>query len=108
VKLADVAKDPAKFTGKSFATTGTVTSVCQAMGCWMEIKDADSQAHIKMSGESFFVPKTSAGHVARVQGTLVSGATPAASDEDCNDEAKKQMGHPVAKMQLVATGVELD
>src|SRR6185312_2761973 len=68
VALADVVKDPAKFKGKSFVTTGTVTAVCQEMGCWMEIKDDAGEAHVKMAGEKFSVPKTSAGHKARVQG----------------------------------------
>ena len=106
VALADVVKNPAAYKGKSFVTTGTVTAVCQEMGCWMEIKDDTSEAHIKMAGESFSVPKTSAGHKARVLGTLVDVA--AGSDEECAQEAAKQTGKQVAKLQLEATGVELD
>src|ERR1700761_4192796 len=34
VPLADIAKDPAKYQGQTFATTGKVTAVCQEMGCW--------------------------------------------------------------------------
>ncbi|MDB4959334.1 MAG: hypothetical protein JWO36_6903 [Myxococcales bacterium] len=105
VALATVVKDPAAYKGKTFVTTGTVTAVCQSMGCWMEIKDDTSQAHIKMAGEKFFVPKTSAGHKARVQGTLtdVTGG-----EVECAKEASEQMGTPIAKVQLEATGVELD
>lgn len=105
VALADVVKNPAAYKGKSFVTSGTVTAVCQEMGCWMEIKDATSEAHIKMAGEKFSVPKTSAGHKARVQGMLVDVA---GSDEECAEEAAKQTGGQVAKLQLEATGVELD
>ena len=107
VSLADVAKNPGAYRGKSITTTGTVTSVCQNMGCWMEIKDEQSQAHIKMAGHNFFVPKTAAGHKAKITATLV----PSADDDEeteCNQEAQKQMGHKVAKLQLEATGVELD
>jgi hypothetical protein len=106
VALATVMKDPAAYKGKPFVTSGTVTAVCQEMGCWMEIKDADSEAHIKMAGEKFFVPKTSAGHKARVQGTLVDVA--GGGDTECANEAAKQTGGQVAKIQLEATGVELD
>jgi hypothetical protein len=106
VTLATVMKDPSAYKGKPFVTTGTVTAVCQSMGCWMEIKDADSEAHIKMAGEKFFVPKTSAGHKARVQGTLVDVA--GSGDEECAHEAAEQTGGKVAKIQLEATGVELD
>lgn len=105
VALADVVKDPSKFKGKSFVTTGTVTAVCQEMGCWMEIKDESGEAHVKMAGEKFYVPKTSAGHKARVAGTLVEVA---GGDEECAKEAAEQTGKQVAKLQLEATGVELD
>ncbi|MBV8756533.1 MAG: DUF4920 domain-containing protein [Deltaproteobacteria bacterium] len=105
VALADVVKDPAKFKGKPFVTTGTVTAVCQEMGCWMEIKDDAGVAHVKMAGEKFYVPKTSAGHKARVSGTLVDVA---GGDAECAEEAAKQTGGQVAKLQLEATGVELD
>jgi hypothetical protein len=71
----------------------------------MEIKDAASEAHIKMAGEKFFVPKTSAGHKARVQGTLVDVG---GGDTECAQEAAKETGGQVAKVQLEATGVELD
>ena len=91
--------------GAPFVTSGTVTAVCQSMGCWMEIKDDTSEAHIKMAGEKFFVPKTSAGHKARVQGTLVDVA---GEDVECAKEASEQTGKQVAKIQLEATGVELD
>jgi hypothetical protein len=105
VALADVMKNPDAYKGKSFVTSGTVTAVCQEMGCWMEIKDANSEAHIKMAGEKFSVPKTSAGHQARVQGTLVDVA---GEDSDCAQEAADQTGKQVAKIQLEATGVELN
>jgi hypothetical protein len=71
----------------------------------MEIKDDSTQAHIKMAGEKFFVPKTSAGHKARVAGTLVDVA---GGDSECAQEAADQTHTAVAKVQLEATGVELD
>lgn len=104
-KLGDVAAHLADYKGKTFATTGVVTAVCQEMGCWMEIKDDLGQAHIRMHGHSFFVPKTAPGHHARVQATLVPTKD---SETECTEEAAKQMGHPVAKLELDATGVQLD
>jgi hypothetical protein len=102
VALADVAKDPNSFTGRSFTTHGTVTAVCQEMGCWMEIKDASNGAHLRMHGHSFFVPKTANGRQAKVEATLVpSGAPKACADDECAPPN-------VALLQLDATGVELD
>jgi Rieske Fe-S protein len=131
VALADVAKTPNAFVGKTFATTGTVTAVCQHMGCWMEIKDDASEAHIKMAGHAFFVPKTASGRKARVLAKLVkaeesgscegeghdkmAAASGAAAGEKgapakgkgCRAEAEEQLGRPLAKLELVADGVEL-
>ncbi|HEX3345413.1 MAG TPA: DUF4920 domain-containing protein [Polyangiaceae bacterium] len=100
VPLADIARDPSRFANRTVATTGKVTAVCQEMGCWMEIRDEVGQAHIRMHGHSFFVPKTASGHVARVQATVVKG-----SDEEC---AEKGPASTLAKVELDATGVELD
>jgi hypothetical protein len=112
VALADVAKTPDAFVGKTFATTGTVTAVCQHMGCWMEIKDDASEAHIRMAGHSFFVPKSASGRKARIQATLLRTPEPepaCAHDgkNGCRAEAEAQLGRPVAKLELVAQGVEL-
>src|SRR3954447_23792885 len=88
VSLADVAKNPNAFVGKKFATTGTVTAVCQHMGCWMEIKDDSGEAHIKMAGHAFFVPKTASGRKARVLATLVKSEEQGA----CGDEGMHAAG----------------
>ena len=124
VSLTDVAKNPNAYMGKKFATTGTVTSVCQHMGCWMEIKDDSGEAHIKMAGHSFFVPKNASGRKARIlaslekneqegacaddEGMTAAGSSAApAEKKGCKAEAEAQLGHPLAKLELVADGVEL-
>jgi hypothetical protein len=130
VALSDIAKKPDDFVGKTFATTGTVTAVCQHMGCWMEIKDDASAAHIKMAGHAFFVPKTASGRKAKVLAKLekaenegscegeghdgkMAAAGGGGADHDhakgkgCRAEAEQQLGRPLAKLELVAEGVEL-
>lgn len=103
-QLAEIAKNPHAWENKLVATSGTVTAICQSMGCWMEIKDDQSEAHIKMAGHSFFIPKSASGHKARVQAKVIK----ADMDDECAQEAAQQTGKPVAKLQLEATGVELD
>jgi hypothetical protein len=100
VPLADIARSPAQYENRVVATTGKVTAVCQQMGCWMEIEDASGQAHVRMHGHTFFVPKTAAGHIARVQARVVR------DQEACEDSPPPQRA--VAKVELDATGVELD
>jgi hypothetical protein len=105
VTLTEITKNAKQLEGKVVTTSGTVFAVCQAMGCWMEIKDdANAEAHVRLAGHSFFVPKTSAGHHARVQAKVLR-TNP---DEECAQEAEQQTGKPVAKLELEATGVELD
>jgi hypothetical protein len=109
------------------------------MGCWMEIKDDAGEAHIKMAGHAFFVPKTASGRKARVLATLVkneeegacadegsdkmaaaggaavghtapakgAAAGSAGAKKGCRAEAEAQLGRPLAKLELVAEGVEL-
>ena len=101
VPLADIARDPGRYRDKVVATSGKVTSVCREMGCWMELQDASGQAHVRMHGHSFFVPKTSPGHLARVQATVVKAP---GSADDCEEKP----GAGVAKIELDATGVEID
>jgi hypothetical protein len=103
VSLADVARDPGAYAHRTIATTGTVTAVCQARGCWMELADAAGQAHVRMHGHSFFVPRTAAGHVARVQATVITGDA-----THCEDSPPPAAGASLAKVELDATGVELD
>jgi hypothetical protein len=96
--LVDIAKAPASYRGKLIATEGTVTRVCQERGCWMAIKDDSGTATVRMHGHTFFVPTTSSGKHARVQGTVVLMK----DGHEC-DEAEALD----AKLELDATGVEL-
>ena len=102
VALASIAKDTAKYANATVTTEGRVTAVCQAMGCWMEIADTASEAHVRMSGHSFFIPKTASGRRAIVQGTVL--AKP--DNGECEQEAAEATGK-VVKVELDATGVEL-
>lgn len=103
VPLDVLMQDPAKFASKPVRTEGVVFAVCREMGCWMEIKDQAGQAHIKMAGHAFFMPKDASGHRAVIQGRVIP---PAGGPKDhCTAEAEEQTG-AVAKIQMEATGVE--
>jgi hypothetical protein len=102
VALASIAKDTAKYANATVTTEGRVTAVCQAMGCWMEIADTASEAHVRMSGHKFFIPKSASGRRAIVQGTVL----PKPDNGECEQEAAEATGK-VVKVELDATGVEL-
>jgi hypothetical protein len=102
VPLASIAKDTAQYANTSVTTEGRVVAVCQAMGCWMEIADTTSEAHVRMSGHSFFIPKSAAGRRAVVEATVL----PKPDNGECEQEAAQATGKTV-KIELDATGVEL-
>lgn len=101
IPLPQLMREPGKFATRTVRTEGVVSAVCKAQGCWMELADDAGQAHIKMAGHSFFVPRDSQGHRAVVQGKIVN----LPKDDECAEEAREQTGQ-VAKVEIEATGVE--
>lgn len=101
--LADVlasAKD-----GQAVCLEGTVTTVCQTKGCWLELKQGDKAVHVTFEGYSFFVPKDSAGKNVRLEGKLVVKEPKA--DEVEHMKAEGAGASAGNKVRVVATGVEL-
>jgi len=72
VSLGALIKDPSPYAGQVIETTGKVSQVCQAAGCWMELAATDSGERVRtpMAGHAFFLPKTVVGKQARVQGRV--------------------------------------
>lgn len=103
--LASLVSEPGQFSAKTVRTEGVVSAVCQSMGCWMEIVDESGQAHIKMAGHAFFIPKDANGHHAVVQGKLLNAAGPACASNDCNAGNTPNAGRG-EQAQIEATGVE--
>jgi hypothetical protein len=103
--LSSLVTEPARFSARTVRTEGVVSAVCQSMGCWMEIVDDSGQAHIKMAGHSFFIPKEASGHHAVVQGKLLAAAGPACGANDCNP-ASMSNSNKGEQAQIEATGVE--
>lgn len=71
VALSAVINDPEAYTGQVVRTEGEISAVCQAMGCWMELRDEQARAvRVPMAGHSFFVPRDVSGRRALVEGPL--------------------------------------
>lgn len=114
-ELADVLKDPERFTGKTLVVSGHVRSACTRMGCWMELAASSDPAtpacRVTFHGHGFFVPKDSAGSDARVEGRVevvrVSAAHAAHLEEEGARVADKSDDGSAREVHLVASGVEL-
>jgi Domain of unknown function (DUF4920) len=103
--LTDLVKEPTKFADQTVRTEGTVSAVCKSMGCWMEIADTTGQAHIKMAGHAFFVPREASGHRAIIQGKVMGGGDKGGmcgSDDGCGQGSSAKL----AKVEIEATGIE--
>lgn len=103
--LTDLVKEPGQFADKTVRTEGVVSAVCKSMGCWMEIADSSGQAHIKMAGHSFFVPRDASGHRAVIQGKVMppnAEKSQCGADDGCGQGANSKL----AKVEIEATGIE--
>ena len=57
------------YVGKTVQVQGKITSVCQMMGCWMELtNDAGQHVRIKVEDGVIVFPKDAAGKVALAEG----------------------------------------
>lgn len=76
VDVAHIMANPKPYLNTQVKCAGTVARVCQAAGCWLELRASDSpQAdglRVPMAGHSFFVPQDIVGRPAVVEGTLAA------------------------------------
>ncbi len=79
--VADVMANVPKHEGKTIRVRGTVTALCETSGCWIEIADAPQDEQKLFCWFTFDkaagrVPPAANGHVAVVEGKLVSYEIP--------------------------------
>ena len=95
---------------------GTITAVCQARGCWMNItseKTADKEMFVKFKDYGFFVPKDCSGKEAIMEGyayrevTSVDELRHYAEDEGKSKEEIEAITEPVEELKFMASGVLL-
>ncbi|HEY9283798.1 MAG TPA: DUF4920 domain-containing protein [Pyrinomonadaceae bacterium] len=112
LKLADVLKEPSKYTGKYVVVEGVVERVCQKQGCWLELAPERGARGVRvaMRDHAFFVPFNAAGLRARAEGTF---AVKTLTREDADHFEKEgarltRNGDGTAtEVSFTASGVEL-
>lgn len=102
VSLSTVLHQAEQHRNKNLRIEGQIVAVCQHMGCWMELRDEQTQAHVRMHGHSFFLPRDVNGKRAALVGTLVAAHPPTECDESARQAAGQQ-----AAVELDATGIEV-
>lgn len=92
---------------------GAIDACCQAKGCWMTMKlDNGQEMRVRFKDYAFFVPKTSAGKTAVIEGRAYRDTT---SVEDLRhyavdggmseEEAARTITEPEVAIAFEATGV---
>lgn len=105
IEVSEVLHNPRPFLDKTIKCAGTVARVCQAAGCWLELRPAGSAEgeglRVPMAGHSFFVPQDVVGRPAIVEGTLGARDLPQAELDHLQGEGLKAIG----PLYLAATSV---
>ncbi len=94
---------------------GTVQSVCQAKGCWININDeqANAETFVKFKDYGFFMPKDCSGREVIMEGyayrevTSVDELRHYAEDEGKSKEEIEAITEPVEEIKFMASGVLL-
>ncbi len=97
---------------KKVKIKGTIESVCQAKGCWMNIMDNnDESVFVKFKDYGFFVPKDASGKTVIVSGVLSNTITSVdelrhyAEDEGASKEEIAAITDPKMELKMMADGV---
>ena len=102
--------------GKKVKLTGKVSDVCSKMGCWFVVagdKEGDT-IRISTKAHNIFVPKSSVGMTAVVEGTLEAKVLDQKTAQHFEDErtlkpgeTKKTITGDVTELNIDVTGLEL-
>jgi hypothetical protein len=96
--IADLAAKPDQFYGKTVRVDGTVTAVCENMGCWMQLEDPASKksVRIKVDDGVIVFPLTAKGKKASAQGVIekVDAAAEAAHHAEMAAKETKEAKTP--------------
>lgn len=91
---------------------GELSEVCQAMGCWVKLKNEGGEdIFVKMRGHDFFVPKDVAGKHVYLKGTGVREITSVeelqhyAEDAEESEEAIAAITEPKEEIKIDASGI---
>ncbi len=70
--IADLVARADSLVGKTVQVKGKITEVCQSMGCWMQLKDPDGDASIRIQSHDHEIvfPQEGAGKLVIAEGKL--------------------------------------
>src|SRR5690606_3015476 len=70
-EISEIKSAPEEYLGEKVLVEGKILSVCQNMGCWMEIADENGEKiRVKVKDGEIVFPKDGAGKTALVEGEV--------------------------------------
>jgi co-chaperonin GroES (HSP10) len=70
-EISEIINNPSEYLGRKVLIEGEIVSVCQNMGCWMEISDTEGEKiRVKVKDGEIIFPKDGAGRTATVEGEV--------------------------------------
>jgi hypothetical protein len=110
VKVADLLATPDQFLGRKVRVDGTIRAVCQSMGCWIQLADAEQSDGIQFKVDDGVIvfPKDAKGKRASAEGTFEKIAADAEHEAEHAADAQHAANQPPVsqppKYRIKATG----
>ena len=95
-----VLSSPEKFVNKTVRITGTVSDVCQKMGCWMVVSEGEHHMRVIMKDHAFAVNKSGSGFDCDIEGVVTAKAVD--PDETAHYASESRPGAVVPEQDLKA------
>lgn len=105
--------EAAQHDGKPVRVAGTVSGVCQKVGCWMQLRAGDDTVRVRFRDYAFFVPLDVSGRPAVVEGTAQVGVVTQAERRHLAEDAGRSPAEIEAiqgdetVVQVIADAVEI-
>jgi len=112
IVITDLLSKPQDYEGKTVKLNGTITDVCQTMGCWLMLSDGTSEIRVTTL-HKFFMPKDCAKSKAVVDGTFKVTEISEEHAKKMNEESQnpkvktEDIKGPQKVYTLEATGVKI-
>jgi len=117
VAISTLLAKPADYVGKTVQVKGKITEVCQTMGCWIYVADAQgNKLRVKVNDGEIVFPKDGAGRTVTAEGVFTKLEL---TREQAIELAKEEAGDgrkfdpasikgPVTMYQIKGTGATLE
>jgi hypothetical protein len=105
--ISKINAEPTKYADQNVLVAGKVISVCQGMGCWVELETDSARIICKSMDESIHFPKDCAGSIVQVQGKVLYDVKASGKAEMKSEEGMKPHACPAPKVKISIDGATL-